>query len=85
MGYTTAMKKNDTAPAQPEMKVTLTFAQYSLMRDALIAGISAANSLVRTHTDEHGVADCMAKHNAEISALMDSAIAATRATNVTFS
>ena len=67
------------------IKVTLTYAQWTLMRDALMAGLSSANSLVRTHTDEHGVADCMAKHNAEISALMDSAIAATRATNVTFS
>jgi hypothetical protein len=67
------------------IKVTLTFEQFTLMREALIAGLSAANSIVRTNTDEHGVGNVMAKHNAEISAQIDAALAAGRPSKVKFS
>ncbi len=67
------------------MKVTLTFEQFTAMRDALIAGESAANSIVRTNTDKDGVANVMAMHNQEISGKIHAALAATRYGNVTFS
>ncbi len=67
-----------------EMKVTMTFEQFTLMRDALIAGESAANSIVRSNT-ENGVANVMATYNQEISAKIDTALEATRWSNVTFS
>jgi len=67
-----------------EMKVTMTFEQFTLMRDALIAGESAANSIVRSNT-KNGVANVMATYNQEISAKIDTALEATRWSNVTFS
>jgi len=67
-----------------EMKVTMTFEQFTLMRDALIAGESAANSIVRSNTIL-GVANVMATYNQEISAKIDTALEATRWSNVTFS
>ena len=67
------------------MKVTLTFEQFTLIRDALIAGESAANSIVRNNTDKHGVANVMATYNAEISGKIHAALAATSWANVKFS
>ena len=67
-----------------EMKVTITFEQFTLMRDALIAGESAANSIVRSNT-ANGVANVMATYNAEISGKIHAALAATCWANVKFS
>ena len=67
-----------------EMKVTMTFEQFTLMRDALIAGESAANSIVRSNT-ENGVANVMATYNTEISGKIHAALAATCWANVKFS
>jgi hypothetical protein len=68
-----------------EMKVTMTFEQFTLMRDALIAGESAADSIVRSNTTKDGVANVMATYNTEISGKIHTALEATRWSNVTFS
>ena len=67
-----------------EMKVTMTFEQFTLMRDALIAGESAANSIVRSNTT-NGVTNVMATYNSEISGKIHAALAATSWANVKFS